>query len=219
MRRSVLIVDDSLTVRMNLIEALAAADLDAAACASVAEGRAALANGRFGLVILDVLLPDGDGIELLREIRDDPATSDLPVMLLSTEAEVADRVRGLRTGADDYVGKPYEPAYLVARARDLLRVRGDEAAAAGSTILVIDDSPTYRAALEEALQAAGFGVVTAGSGEDGLRIAAERRPTAVIVDGVLPGADGAAVIRRNSSRWRAAKHAVPVADRLGRRWR
>jgi DNA-binding response OmpR family regulator len=194
MSGSVLIVDDSLTVRMSLLETLGAAGLEAAACGTIAEGRAALASGGFGLVILDVLLPDGDGIELIREIRDDPATNDLPVMLLSTEAEVADRVRGLRTGADDYVGKPYEPAYLVARARDLLR--GDDAAGEGSTILVIDDSPTYRAALDQALQAAGFGVVTAGNGEEGLRIAAEWRPAAIVIDGVLPGADGATIIRR-----------------------
>lgn len=195
MSAAVLIVDDSLTVRMNLVETLGAAGLDTAACASIAEARAALAANRFALVILDVLLPDGDGIELLKEIRENPATGDLAVMLLSTEAEVRDRIRGLRTGADDYVGKPYEPAYLVARARELMGGR-DDASGAAETILVIDDSITFREALKYALEAAGFCVLTAGSGEEGLRIAAEQRPTAIIVDGVLPGVDGAAVIRR-----------------------
>jgi DNA-binding response OmpR family regulator len=190
----VLIVDDSLTVRMSLMETLGAAGLDAASCASIAEARSALADDRFGLVILDVLLPDGDGIALLEEIRDNPATHGLPVILLSTEAEVSARIHGLRTGADDYVGKPYEPAYLVARVRDLLR--GEETGAAADTILVIDDSPTYRAVLGDILGSAGFGVVVAESGEEGLRIAAERRPAAIIVDGVLPGLDGAGVIRR-----------------------
>jgi DNA-binding response OmpR family regulator len=194
MTAAVLIADDSLTVRMSLTETLGTAGFDATACASIAEARAALAARQFDLVILDVLFPDGDGIELLREIRDDPTTRDLPVILLSTEAEVADRVRGLRTGADDYVGKPYESAYLVGRARALLR--SDETAVALETVLVIDDSPTYRGALKEALQSAGYVVATAESGEEGLRVAADRRPTAIIVDGVLPGADGAAVIRR-----------------------
>ena len=196
MSASVLIVDDSLTVRMSLMETLGVAGLDASACDSISEARAALAKGQPGLLILDVLLPDGDGIDLLKEIRDNPATEKLPVLLLSTEAEVADRVRGLRTGANDYVGKPYEPTYLVARARELLRNDPEADGASGNTILVIDDSPTYRGALEEALQAAGFAVLTAASGEDGLRVAAEHRPGAIIVDGVMPGASGGAVIRR-----------------------
>jgi two-component system, NtrC family, sensor kinase len=196
MSAAVLIVDDSLTVRMSLMETLGAAGLDAEACGSLDEARGAIAARRLGLVILDVLLPDGDGIDLLKEIRDNPATHDLPVLLLSTEAEVVDRVRGLRTGANDYVGKPYEPAYLVARARELLQSNGAAAGVASETILVIDDSPTYRGALEEALQGAGFTVLSAASGEEGLRLAAEQRPTAIIVDGVLPGVSGAAFIRR-----------------------
>lgn len=194
MSAAVLIVDDSLTVRMSLAEALGAAGLETKACASIGEARTAIAEERPGLVVLDVLLPDGDGIDLLREIRDAPATHDLPVLLLSTEAEVANRVRGMRTGANDYVGKPYEPAYLVARVREFLQA--DRTVSANETILVIDDSPTYRGALAETLQDAGFAVLTAASGEEGLRIAAERRPTAIIVDGVLPGVSGAAVIRR-----------------------
>ena len=68
---TVLIVDDSLTVRMNLAEILDAAGLPAVACATLAEARRKLAEDRFSLVILDILLPDGDGIELLQEIRSD----------------------------------------------------------------------------------------------------------------------------------------------------
>ncbi len=117
----VLIVDDSLTVRMNLSEILDAAALPAIACATLEEARRKLAEQSFALVILDVLLPDGDGIELLKEIRSIPSAADTAVMLLSTEAEVRDRVRGFNTGADEYVGKPYDANYLVARARELVR--------------------------------------------------------------------------------------------------
>jgi two-component system, NtrC family, sensor kinase len=194
---AILIVDDSLTVRMDLLETLRAAGLDAAACASIAEAREALTAEQFALIVLDVLLPDGDGIELLAEIRAAPATHDIAVMLLSTEAEVRDRVRGMQTGADEYVGKPYEASYVIARARELvLRRNQDIAAPAAATILVIDDSVTFREALREALEAASYRVLIAGSGEDGLRIAAQQQPTAIIVDGLLPGVDGAAVIRR-----------------------
>ncbi|HEX3883815.1 MAG TPA: response regulator [Stellaceae bacterium] len=195
MSAPVLIVDDSLTVRMNLRQHLGGAGLDTVVCATVAEARRALAENRFSLIVLDVLLPDGDGVDLLKEIRGNPVTRDIAVMLLSTEAEVRDRIRGLQTGADDYLGKPYEPAYLVARARELVRT-GNEAAGAAETILVIDDSVTYREALRDELERAEFCVITASSGEEGLRIAAERQPAAIIVDGILPGADGASVIRR-----------------------
>jgi PAS domain S-box-containing protein len=197
MSDAVLIVDDSLTVRMDLMETLGAAGLAGTARATVAEARDALAGATFALVVLDVLLPDGNGVDLLCEIRENPATRATPVMLLSTEAEVADRVRGLATGADEYIGKPYEPSYLVARARELIeRAAGAASIPDRDTILVIDDSITFREALREVLEAAAFRVVIAGSGEEGLRAAARERPSAIIVDGVLPGADGASVIRR-----------------------
>ena len=190
----ILVVDDSLTVRMNLVDVLSAADLPVVACASLGEARAALAAEQFALVILDVILPDGDGIELLREIRADAAAPATPVMLLSTEAEIRDRIRGLTTGADEYVGKPYDPGYLVARARELARHPGGPRDLA--TILLIDDSITFREELRAALEQASYRVLIAGSGEEGLHLAADLRPNAVVVDGMLPGIDGATVVRR-----------------------
>jgi DNA-binding response OmpR family regulator len=192
----VLIVDDSLTVRMDLSEAFRAAGFQTVACSNAAEARQALAAAPVSVIVLDVILPDADGIDVLRELRADVATAKVPVLLLSTEAEVRDRIRGLATGADDYVGKPYDVRYVVARARELIGVRTAEPRTATPTVLVIDDSVTYRSHLEEALTASGYSVVSAGSGEEGLRLAADRRPDAVIVDGVLPGMDGASVIRR-----------------------
>ena len=194
MNAPVLIVDDSLTVRMDLAEAFESAGFVPRPCATLAEARDALANDRVALVVLDVLLPDGDGLDLLREIR---ATSSVatPVLLLSTEAEVKDRILGLQTGADDYVGKPYDAAYVVARAKELVRAQGG-AAKAGATILVVDDSATFREELRRSFEGAGYAVLTASSGEDGLRVAAASRPSALVVDGVMPGIDGATVIRK-----------------------
>jgi DNA-binding response OmpR family regulator len=99
-------------------------------------------------------------------------------------------------GADDYVGKPYEAAYLIARARELLRERGRMPARDGATVLVIDDSLTFREQLREALLQAGYEAAVAVSGENGLRMAADIRPAAIIVDGEMPGLDGLSVIRR-----------------------
>jgi DNA-binding response OmpR family regulator len=191
----VLLVDDSLTVRMDLSEALEAAGLRVTACTSVAEARAALAAGTFALVILDVLLPDGDGVELLEEIRESASLADVAVILLSDETAVRDRIRGLMTGADEYIGKPYDAAYVVASAQLLLR-RGDpETSSAQSAILLIDDSPTFRAAMKRTLEDAGYRTLEAGSGEAGLRLAAVARPDAIIVDRLLPGLDGVGVLR------------------------
>jgi DNA-binding response OmpR family regulator len=191
----ILVVDDSLTVRMNLAETLTAAGFAVTACATLGEARRELAAGGFALVILDVLLPDGDGIELLAELRATPPTAGIAVIVLSSESEVRDRVRGLTGGADAYIGKPYEPGAVVARARELIG-RAPPPDETGDLVLVIDDSPSFCAALAEALEAAGYRAAAAGSGEEGLRRAAELRPCALVVDGQLPGIDGAAVIRR-----------------------
>ena len=73
------------------------------------------------LVLLDWMLPHVSGIEVCRRIRRNAATRDLPVIMLTARGEEADRIRGLDTGADDYVTKPFSPAELIARVRALLR--------------------------------------------------------------------------------------------------
>jgi PAS domain S-box-containing protein len=198
---AVLIVDDSLTVRMDLHEAFAAGGFEPVACADATAARGALAAGRFALVVLDVLLPDADGLELLAEIKRSPTHAGTPVVLLSSEGEVQARLRGLAVGADDYVGKPYDAGALVSRARDLVREVDRGATDAGSgpsrgPVLVVDDSITVREELRAELERAGLEVVTAADGGEGLRVAAERRPAAVVVDGAMPGMDGATFIRQ-----------------------
>jgi DNA-binding response OmpR family regulator len=194
MNGTVLIVDDSLTVRMDLAEAFGDVGLNPILCSSVADAKAALARAPADVVILDILLPDGDGIELLREIRGETLGCDAAVVLLSTEAEVKDRIRGLQTGADEYVGKPYDAGYVVARTLELIHKRRANSGPEAS-VLVIDDSATFLHELQGALEAANYVVRTAPSGEEGLKVAAAQRPAAILVDGMLPGIDGATVIR------------------------
>ena len=111
---AILIVDDSLTVRMDLADALEAAGLEPVLCASLAQARDAIRTRAIALAILDVRLPDGDGVEFLHELRAVAAYAQLPVVMLSSEAEVSDRIRGLKTGASDYVGKPYDTSFVIA---------------------------------------------------------------------------------------------------------
>jgi len=180
---------------MDLHEAFEADGFATILCATGDEARSAFVGADFDVAVLDVLLPDADGVDLLRELRAQPGRARTVTVLLSSEADVADRLHGLRTGADEYVGKPYDAGYVVARARQLLG-ENPYRTGARTTVLVIDDSVTFREKLRELLEPEGYAVITAGSGEEGLRTAADRRPQAVIVDGVMPGIDGATVIRR-----------------------
>ncbi|MFN8449189.1 MAG: response regulator [Anaerolineae bacterium] len=196
MSNTILVVDDSLTVRMDLSDAFQAIGMPTLLCADLTTARDALVREEVGLVILDINLPDGDGTEFLKEILATPETSQTPVLMLTSEAEVKDRIRGLAIGATEYVGKPYDSGYVVARACELLRANSDSAASGQATILVIDDSMTVREELSIALEDAGYAVLTASNGKDGLQVAADRRPSAIMVDGVMDGMDGATVIRR-----------------------
>jgi DNA-binding response OmpR family regulator len=93
---------------------------------TVRETASLLVQGNpFDLIILDVMLPDGDGFALCRKLRD--AGDYTPVIMLTARNSADDRVRGLNTGADDYLAKPFELAELLARVRSALRRRGWEA--------------------------------------------------------------------------------------------
>jgi DNA-binding response OmpR family regulator len=82
---------------------------------------AAIARRKPDLVVLDLMLPEVDGLEICRLIRSSPVTAELPVIMLTARAEESDRIVGLELGADDYLPKPFSPNELVARARALLR--------------------------------------------------------------------------------------------------
>ena len=148
-----LIVDDSLTVRMDLHEAFEADGFATLLCGTGAEARAAFGPATFDAAVLDVLLPDADGVDLLRELRARPDRAGAVALLLSTEAEVADRLRGLRTGADEYVGKPYDAGYVVARTPAAAR-RAAPPGRPAAAVLVIDDSATFREELRRGARSA-----------------------------------------------------------------
>lgn len=93
-------------------------------CLQAADGSAALRLSRAqhpDLVILDLMLPGLDGLDVCRQLRRDAVTERLPIIMLTAKAEEVDRVVGLEVGADDYVVKPFSPRELVARVKALLR--------------------------------------------------------------------------------------------------
>jgi two-component system, OmpR family, phosphate regulon response regulator OmpR len=88
---------------------------------SLAAGRQRLEAALPDALVLDLMLPDGDGLDFTRELRANPRTRRLPLLMLTARGEPTDRVVGLELGADDYLGKPFEPRELLARIKALLR--------------------------------------------------------------------------------------------------
>lgn len=201
MKPHVLIVDDSPTVRMDLRATLNFAGFTVTACDTKASAQQALRSRAYDLIILDVILPDGNGIDLLREIRSTQEHEHLPVILLSTEANVRDRIRGLTTGAADYIGKPYDSDYLVRRACELALAHelGPSSApqsVRGKKILVVDDSLTYLQTMADLLRRDGHDVVLAQSGEEALELLAVTAVDGILLDFLMPGIDGLETCRR-----------------------
>jgi len=101
---------------------------------AVARQQLAAKAGLPDLVVLDLMLPDGDGLDFCRQLRGLPHAAGLPVLMLSARGEPMDRVVGLELGADDYLAKPFEPRELLARVKALLRRGGAAAGPAAETL-------------------------------------------------------------------------------------
>jgi PAS domain S-box-containing protein len=120
----VLIVDDDAVSRHVLVQALAAAELPHVALASGADALAQIDRIKPSIVLLDLVMPEPDGYQILRELRQRPETKDLPIVVL-TGLDADDEIgRAFEAGADDFVRKPFRPVELVARIRGQLRLRG-----------------------------------------------------------------------------------------------
>ena len=116
-----LLIDDDARLAAMLGEYLRAAGYEVETAGSLASGRERLAQASFDALLLDLMLPDGDGLDLSRELRAQARTRRLPLLMLTARGESMDRIVGRELGADDYLGKPFEPRELLARVKALLR--------------------------------------------------------------------------------------------------
>jgi DNA-binding response OmpR family regulator len=116
---TVLLVDDDTELATLLVRLLEKNAISVRHVETIASARQAVAREKFDALILDIMLPDGSGLDFCRELQATPAK--LPVLMLSARGDTFDRVLGLEIGADDYVAKPFEAMELVARVRALLR--------------------------------------------------------------------------------------------------
>jgi phosphate regulon transcriptional regulator PhoB len=119
--QQILVVEDETDIRNLIVLHLTR---EGFRCRTVVSGEDALRevkSSRPDLIVLDLMLPGLDGLEVCRRLRGDAATTGLPVIMLTAKADEVDRVVGLELGADDYIAKPFSPKELVARVRAVLR--------------------------------------------------------------------------------------------------
>jgi DNA-binding response OmpR family regulator len=121
MAERILMIDDDDRLAGMVSDYLGGAGFRLTVAGTARDGEALLKRESFDAVILDLMLPDGDGLDLCRRLR---GTTDVPILMLTARGEPMDRVIGLEVGADDYLAKPFEPRELQARLRAILRRKG-----------------------------------------------------------------------------------------------
>lgn len=214
MKLNVLMVEDSLSARLDLQSVLEPHGFDVTACATIAEARSAFGRRGFDLLLVDANLPDGNGMEWVESLRISELRDRIPVLAISATCDVASRVAAIRAGASDFVGKPYAPAYVLRRVIELTQGRGQRAPGPGR-VLIVDDSMTYGHALADEVRRDGHDVVIAASGEEALDYLRAQEVDCVLLDLFMPGMDGVDVCRQLRSR--PAMRAVPILMLTGRK--
>jgi DNA-binding response OmpR family regulator len=144
---SILVVEDELLTRRTLQELLQREGFAVTTTGTVAEALGEVNRNGYDLVLLDIVLPDGDGLAACKRIRE---RHRMPIVILSTKRQLEDRVAGLETGADDYIVKPFEPLEMVARVKAQLRRAQELSRDSADTILRVGRL-TVDSALQDAL--------------------------------------------------------------------
>ncbi|MIL10220.1 response regulator, partial [Salmonella enterica subsp. enterica] len=196
MTARILVVDDVPANRKLLEARLRAEYFDVVSASSGPEALEACENGKIDLVLLDVMMPGMDGFEVCKQLKVNPATSYIPVVMITALDGMADRIEGLRAGADDFLTKPVNDLQLMTRVKSLVRLKsltdelrlrasttrnigleeimneGQPSTDAPARILLIDDRDSSRMRIQE-LAAGEFYVDLAGDMTSVLLQAAE----------------------------------------------
>jgi two-component system NtrC family sensor kinase len=222
--RSILLIEDSDTQALLLSSVLEQEGMSVHRAGTAEEGLEYLRSNRPTLVVVDYHLPGMQGDEFCRLIRDNSATDSIPLLILTEDTESNVEQHGLDCGADDYVAKSTDSDVLLARIELLLRRSHARSIAnarqesffKAQQILVVDDSPTYLALLEEELTREGYGVLSASTGEAALDIIKHQQVDCLVLDLVMPGMDGIELCRRVNELREHAKTTLPILMVTGR---
>ena len=139
MKKTILIIEDDSSIAELQKDYLEVAGFDVRVCSNGLEGLKTLQENEVDLLILDIMLPEMDGLEILRSMKED---KDIPVLLVSAKKEEIDKIKGLSLGADDYITKPFSPGELVARVKthlenyERLKHRFSERVKKGNTLTI-----------------------------------------------------------------------------------
>lgn len=144
---AILVVEDDLLTRRTLQELLQREGFTVSTVGSVADLMGEVNRRAFDLILLDLILPDGDGMAACSRIRE---RHRMPIIILSTKRQLQDRVAGLDTGADDYIVKPFEPDEIIARVRAQLR-RAQQLSSSDGNDLISAGRLTIDPAVQDAL--------------------------------------------------------------------
>ncbi len=121
MSSQVLIIEDEPDIRKTIDYNLTKESFTVVQAGSIEEGEKALASNQIDVIILDLMLPDGSGLTLCRDIKSDDKTKHIPIIILTAKTEEVDRVVGFELGADDYVTKPFSVRELILRVKAILK--------------------------------------------------------------------------------------------------
>jgi adenylate cyclase len=190
--KRILICDDSQSIR-KFIEVNLRDTYDLTLVEDGQQAIDKLKNDNFDIVITDVEMPNVNGYELCRHIRNTPGIERLPVLMVSTLSQGLDIERGFESGAVDYLTKPIDADELKSRLKTILATQKLKKR---ERILVIDDSKTVRNILFQGLNQQGFEVLLAEDGEIGVATAKLEAPDLIITDAVMPNLDGYGVCRQ-----------------------
>jgi len=120
-KKKIMVVDDEEDIRELIAYNLKKDGFTVSIASDGEEALKQIRAGHFDLLVLDLMLPGIQGMELCRTVRNNPKTKDLPIIMLTAKGEEVDRILGLEIGADDYITKPFSPRELVARVKAVLR--------------------------------------------------------------------------------------------------
>ena len=184
---TVLVIDDDPNIRALLKDYLSEAGYQAAVASDGRMGlRMAKAINPYAIT-LDVLMPELDGWEVLRQLKMAPVTRDIPVIMISV---TEDHATSAALGASGYLAKPVDRQLLLRELKHLSMTRKVR------RVLVVDDDLSMQAMMENLLSEAGYEVSIAGGGEAGVELASQDMPDAMILDLVMPDLDGFEVLER-----------------------